>query len=83
MSELSRHTRIITKLMDLAYALDKIGADKERIACLVSDEEWRQIWAYSHMYDTDYREHEVTSGHFLGIEIVKRSAICGRPNSES
>jgi hypothetical protein len=72
------HTRIITKVMEAAYKLDKVDCDKERICYLVTDEEWHQICEYARQFsfqETSVPDGRVVTMRFAGIEIIKRSAV--------
>lgn len=78
MEQVSRHTRIVTKVMEAAYKLDKVDCDKERICYLVTDEEWNQLVAYAQQFS--FQECSMPGGNiatmqFAGIEVIKRSAV--------
>lgn len=72
------HTRIVTKVMEAAYRLDKAGCDKERLCYLVTDEEWRQLIRYARQFDFDscsLPAIDMKTFRFAGIEIIKRSSL--------
>ena len=78
MDKVGLHTRIVTKVMEAAYKLDKAQCDKERICYLVTDEEWRQLCEYSRQFSfqqTSVPDCRVSTMRFAGIEIIKRSSL--------
>jgi hypothetical protein len=77
MEQISLHTRIVTKVMEVAYKLDKVDCDKERICYLVTDEEWDQLVRYAGQFsfqDCSVPGSSLSTMRFAGIEIIKRSA---------
>lgn len=78
MDNVSLHTRIVTKVMEAAYKLDKAACDKERICYLVTDEEWQQLIRYAEQFNYDscsLPSVSMKTMKFAGIEIIKRSRL--------
>lgn len=78
MEQHSRHTRIVTKVLEAAYKLDRAMCDKERIAYLVTDEEWYQLCEYARQFsfqNCSVPDGKVVTMQFSGISVIKRSAL--------
>lgn len=78
MDKVGLHTRIVTKVMEAAYKLDKAACDKERICYLVTDEEWWQLIRYAEQFNFESCSLPgvaMKTMRFAGIEIIKRSSL--------